>query len=138
MPPCLHVHTVIIIESVFGWKQGDINGGFMAGCVTRFGFKTSPTKDGGRRRKVRRKKSGMGVINELRCSATSSFFVSPCTCPRCQTGFVLPIVLYNVSHPRNLTHHDANENPYTPYLFAHFLTTFFCFCTGYICTDSGV
>lgn len=63
----------------------------MAGYVTRFGFKMSLTKDGGRRGKVRRKKSGMGVINELRCSATSSFFVSPCTCPSSQTAFVLPM-----------------------------------------------
>lgn len=49
--------------------------------------------DGGRRRKVRGKKSGMDVMNEgmlcqLSCSATYSFY-SSCICPCSQTGFVL-------------------------------------------------
>lgn len=82
---CLYVRTVIMVEPVFGIKQGDINGGFM----TRLGFKMSLTSYGGRHRTVRRKTSGIDLINELRCTATSSFFVSPCTCPVCQTGFVL-------------------------------------------------
>lgn len=29
--PCLHVNMVIVMESVFVWKQGDINGGIMTG-----------------------------------------------------------------------------------------------------------
>lgn len=88
---CLCVHIVIIVEPVFRLKKGDINGGFVTSYVTRLGLKMSLTSYGGRHRTVRKKISGMDVINELRCTATSSFFVSPCTCPVCQTGLVQPL-----------------------------------------------